>query len=934
MNTLPETIHALIVGIDDYPFCPLQGCVNDALAVGAFFEQFSHSNGCKQQFRYLLAPRTKTGADPRLADAALPTRQNIIAAFDAFQQTPMKAGDVFLFHFSGHGSQETASDEFKHLKADGLNETLDCLSGAEGEKRFLLDKELAWLLWRLSDKNPEVHILVVTDCCHSGSNTRDNDDAVLVRRGKPRAEATPFESLLGIENTPENERIFAVRDGKAFYLREAKHIHLAAARDSETAKETIIEGQRRGVFSWCLLRALEQGGAGVSYLELMRRVEALVRQRVPEQIPQLEAVGGAGKSTGFLGGAFPAARPEYPVQFVAQQWRLAAGRLQGIVPGAGARPSEVRLPDGRIAAIREVHASYSVLDDAGFSAEDRDHAGLRAEIARMPAPQIAVFVDADENARRDLRETVLKTKPLYVSFEAVSGAEAEFTACLDAQRNWMLLRKDSVFPVFLRQPQAFEFVQFCDAVGKYRFVLELENANSRIDLNDLEITLETIEGQPLSLANLNTVAGKPAGRDHLTIYYKSAGGKRLQPALRCKVRLKQNTFWVGGLFLDNEFGITHNLADRELLPGQEHAFAFTLNGTEYNAIPLSVKPELQQRGVTEITDYLKIFVSTADFKLDDFEQQPLPLDHAAAKRSMGLEEGPADTSPDWAVITIPVKIVYPADAADAQALTGQDLRITPPPGFQAKYALSSLADVHRKLDETPLERGESAGLQKYLLPPASVWGDDPADPQVFSRTMELRSGADTAPSVLELVDVSGALKEPLTLELREKPAENETIVATGYDPDTGLYLPLGFTNSDGNVEVFALPPETPGQIFGDAGFGERNVKKSVKLFFRKMIRRKTENTLALVHPDLTSVAGPENIRAAVSAARNILLLTHGIFGNTEDKVAAAMQSERIRGHYDAILTYEYENLNTDLRETARDLFDQLKRSGACDGASP
>lgn len=938
MSESPKTIHALVVGIDDYTYSPLQGCVNDALAVGAFFEQYGARNGFHLNFKYLLAPQAKNAqavSDANVAIEAPPTRQNIIAAFDAFDNGgTLRAGDAFLFYFSGHGSQETAAPEFRHLKADGLDEAFDCLDSAGGDRRHLLDKELAWLLWRLSARNPDLHLLVVTDCCHSGNNTRGDEALLQVRRGKPRTEFTPFGELLGVKGIPESDRIFAVQGEKAYFRAEARHIHLAAARDNETAKETLIEGRRRGVFTWSLLRVLECGGTGLSYLELLRRTEAFVRNRVAEQIPQLEALGGAGKTDGFLGGAFPPAKPEYPVQYAAQQWRLAAGRLAGIVPGSDAIPALVTLTDGRAARIKTVEANYSVLDDAGFTPEDRDNTGLRAIVGQMPAPAIRVYVDAGEAARSELEADVDKIKPIYVDFGAVSEADAEFTARRDAQENWMLLRRDSASPVFLRQSRTYEFVQFCDAVGKYRFVLELENTGARIDLNDLEIDLEVIEGQPLSTDNLNTLKGKPADRNDLVLHYRTVEGKRLQPALRCKVRFKQKKMWVGGLFLDNEFGITHNLADRELSPGQEHAFAFALNGVDYNAVPLSIKPELLQRGVTEITDYLKIFVSDTDFKLDDFAQPPLPLDTAGTTRSIGLEEAPVGTKTDWAVITIPLKIVCPPQAAGARDLAMQDFTIAAPPGFTAGYALSSRADARRKLDAAPLERGEAAALQKYWQPPASLWGEDPAECQVFSRKIDLRSGADTAPSILELVDVAGELRSPLVLALREKPAEDEAVISIGYDPDTGLYFPAGFTNADGDVEIFALPPETPGQIFGDAGPDERSVKRSVKLFFRKLVRREAVNALALVRKDLGATDDRDAIRAAIDGAENILLLTHGIFGNTEDKKAAVMQATDIHEHYDAVLAYEYENLNTGLRETARDLFARLKDAGVCEGDRP
>lgn len=937
-NATPETIFALIVGIDDYPINPLYGCVNDALTIGAFFDQYAARNAYRRQFKYLLAPHGEAIPPTSCTNATkdeLPTRRNIIAAFQDFCHAPMRQGDVFLFYFSGHGSQENAAPEFRHMKPDGMNEAFDCFPDESAERRHIVDKELAWLLWQLHRRHPEVHILTVTDCCHSGNNTRNTGDTIVVRRSKPRMEATPFNRLLGVEGIPESDRIFSLRDGKAYYSREARHFHLAAARDNETAKEIIIDGRRRGVFTWSLLRVLEQGGIGTSYREVLRRTEALVRNRVVEQVPQLEAIGGADGMEGFLGGVFPPGKPQYPVQYIAHEWRLLAGRLHGVVAGSDRLPAFAKLQDGRRVAVREVSVNYAVLEETDFVPDDRDNPDLRATIDQMPAPKIRVWVEATDAAQQALQTAIDNIQPQYVDFVSAAGSEAEFDARRDEQGDWVLLRRESAFPVFLRQSRADQFVQFCDVVGKYRFTLELENATSRIDWNNIDIEMEVIEGQALTPDNLNTVQGRLVSRDNITLHYRSAaGGKWLQPALRCKLRSKQASLWVGGLFLDNEYGITHNLTDRQLLPGQEHGFIFSLGGIEYNAIPLSIKPELLRRGVTEITDYLKIFVSTVDFKLDDFVQEALPLDFSGVPRSIGLEVAAVGTKPDWAVMTIPVKIVYPAAAIPAAEWTMQDFSIVSPAGFKAKYALSSVADVYRKLNSTPLERSEAAALNKYLLPPTSLWGEIPAESQVFGRAPALRSGTDTVPSILELVGTEGNLETPLVLRLREKTAENEAIVAIGYDPVTELYLPLGFTNTAGDVEVFALPPETPGQIFGHADFSERSIKRSVKLFFRKIIRGEPENTLSLVQSDLSVVTDRDAIRAGIASARNILLLTHGIFGNTEDKKVAVMQATDIYQHYDAVLCYDYENLNTDLRETARDLLRQLKTAGACAGDQP
>jgi hypothetical protein len=79
--------------------------------------------GRTQGGEYALDLQVLTSGDFFNPDEIKPTRQAVI---DAFRQHLGRAveGDVALFYYSGHGSQEKAPPEFWHLEPDHLDETL------------------------------------------------------------------------------------------------------------------------------------------------------------------------------------------------------------------------------------------------------------------------------------------------------------------------------------------------------------------------------------------------------------------------------------------------------------------------------------------------------------------------------------------------------------------------------------------------------------------------------------------------------------------------------------------------------------------------------------------------------------------------------------------------------------------------------------------
>lgn len=941
---MPKTIHALIVGINAYPQKPLYGCVNDALAVGRFFKTFTAQPETDLLWnpRYLLAPHAEDLAeiqvaeaiDPKVAERRLPTRQELIDAFEThFLSNQVQPDDICLFYYSGHGAQEVAAPEFQHMEPDGMNQTFVCLDSREPGNRDLLDKEMAWLLTQAKSRIPEGHLLVITDNCFAGNATRNSDATVRDRRERASDEPTPFSELLGVKDRPETDWIFKLSDGKAFYTKEASHIHLAASRENETSKETAIAGKNHGVFTWNLLNVLQQGGTTLNYIEIMRRTESLVRAMIANQLPLLNAWAGANKAVSFLGANLPPVPSEYPVLYEKGRWLLQAGALNGIVMDAGGQQKTmVKLSGGRDVEVLEVYSTYSLLDPGKFDKNDTVQTMLpeRAVITQMPAGKIGIFIhhqQVSETARGQLEKAISAIKPLYCHFNAPDEATAEYSVEQDGDGMFMLIQKNSDYPVFKRQTQAFQFVEFCEAVGCSRYVHGLTKADmAGLTPDDIELHFEVLHD--VHADTVNAAKGKIVDADHIHLTYhpEDAEGIEKVPAFRCQVRLKKQGFWIGGLYLDNEFGIYEFMPPKQDTTGQERYFEYQADGASFNAVPIRMDPVRISQGVLEATEYIKIFISNRKFSLSDFVQEPLPLDEQVFKGNIGFGKGP-QTPPEWMVITVPVRISVAQTQVDLRALSGTGFRISGlAQDFKAKAALANLSALEQKLAETSGARGGEMFLQKVLLPPAALWGDVASTSVVFNSELEAREM--DAVSVIELTDVQGELSQPFYLDLKTPCAEDEVIVAYGYDEDMEGFMPVGISNGSGQVEILTLPSETPGQITSDVpGFQEKDLKRSVKMFFKKVIKKQNPNTLAMVNKDLSRETDPVKIKAAVDQAQNILLATHGFLGDTDKMVAAIMQKTNIHESYQVILTYDFENLNTPLEKTAKDLYNRLEAVG-------
>jgi triacylglycerol esterase/lipase EstA (alpha/beta hydrolase family) len=559
------------------------------------------------------------------------------------------------------------------------------------------------------------------------------------------------------------------------------------------------------------------------------------------------------------------------------------------------------------------------------------------------------------------------------------------------QKAFMLARQGSDMPVFLPVVRHANFLADAEQVGKWENTLLLKNQETQIPRSDIEVRCRKFEGIMFDQALLNKLQDYTAALrfrdeqftaaqlnpDSIHLSYKKEEFNYKQPALSVSIKNTSayQDYWVGTLYLDAAFGITSkNLQVQELKAKApdplDLEFRDDSQGIRLPFIPLTFDPYYHEYGVSEVTNYLILVVAKKKFSLDDFEQLPLPLNN---ERTPGIIM-PKIKEDDWFTIKIPIHISYPLEQVELkpgekQAVTrtfrqwgnyvfpptSDSLVLEASTGFGAMVNATTSARAKRVVAN--LSKGRSTVNQRALVPPGSLFQGAEGKTGVFSNSLDVEP--DQQLSILELTEVKGSLNpdQPLKIYPGSPLAADETILPYGYDEENDIYFPLGYTDGDGTVVIEQLPKATSEVIGSDAvdqpvDTNDRSIKRSIKLFFNKLVWSKLTGhheyqTLALVKTGdlneerllyhgtgsgedrevLTQMQAYIQEQSQQKGKSDILLLVHGIIGNTDAQVEAVFQHTKIHEQFAAVFTFDYENLNTPIDETAQHLAKCLQNLG-------
>lgn len=951
---MAKKLFALLVGIDDYPspVPKLGGCVNDIEAVEQFLRQRVGGDYALQTPRKLLDREAG--------------RQAVIAGFREYlgQAGP---GDLALFYYSGHGSQEMADAKFWKVEPDRRNETLVCYDSRTPSGQDLADKELALLIEEVAGKGAEV--VVVLDCCHSGSGTRAAlEDGLRVRRAPLDVRARPLGTYL--EGVLEVGKAFANQPGDetADWLGfSQRHLLLAACHASETAKEVQHQGKDRGAFSVALLKAL--AGGSLTYRDLVKRAGAELSQTVRQQTPQLEVPPQALDRL-FLGEAVQP-RPAYYTLSHDKElgWVMDGGAVHGIAEGAGkertvmavfpagSTPAEWGSPDKALgeATVVEVWPARSRLEVGKARLDPK--LTYPAQVIATPLPPLAVAFEG-EGARLEPVRGALATqgpggKASLLVAEA-RGKQEPGLRLLAQGGAYTLTRPHSERPLIRPLPfdepdAARKLAERLEHIARWQATAALANPGSGLEGAVAAEFYRSLSG-PTTRKPGSERFERVRGHE-LRLEYRLEGEKWFQPAF--KLRLKnasQQALYVGLLVLSESFEVVVPLEEGggvlKLEPGQE--LWYNKGQPVYTRVP----KEWWEAGITQTQDLIKLVVSDRPFDATLLAQPPLdsPFDREAAAtrssrnslerlmrrvgtRHIGLEpEGEAELS-DWAALTLSVTTLRPkpkAEVGKQVAELGNGVRVRPHPALQARARLIGLPQATRGGANLPPYLPDLEGVEPFRLTP----------PQ----------GRDAGLGALELSEINDpkAVSEaqPLELEFDLPLGERDRLIAVGYDAKQKLWLPLGFggplqTKGEAGgsyVRLERLPTPAPAPLAG-----ERGLIDSVKLMLFKLVGQKLG--LPFDYPRLSAITVPElgkveyepdaaKVRAKVAGAKKVLLYVHGILGHTKDLAYSASSKVRLgdgeaalQESYDLLLAFDYENIHTSIKDNGRLLRQKLEAAG-------
>ena len=928
-----HSVYALFVGINEYQYrtkggqsIDLGGCVNDVSLISGLLKA-----------RYNLTANQCVTLTNECA-----TRAKIV---DAFRNHLGKAkqGDSAIFYFSGHGSTEKADPRMWRSGAQGRrNETLVCHDSRAAELYDLSDKELRFLIHQLSEKGVEV--ITIIDSCNSGDATRYmGDEFEEVVRQTPGSNATrPLDSYLFFDD-PEAKPWL-----EDFSLMpEGNHIALSACRNDQLSKEIYFDWEKYGAFTYSLCEAIKHQHFAPSYRNLVDAATQRVGVRVDNQTPQLEAVGEKRSiHQTFLSQDIQPVI--YPVSYYSNAWWLSAGVAQGINYNArldllsdGKKVTEATVTDVSPTDLPNNGSRLTVLDG---SLELDQQLTYQAQLVDPAIDKLPIaFIGQEQHTLAISKALQNSDTQHYV--EPVDSAEY----LLEASEQSIVFNRRlglqlAVEPIIEREgnlPRELIALKLAAHMARWEHTKGLVYVLKDSLLPEGLVALVIRQQDPDS-GNYVRLQNED---NAFNLYYQQSAKKAelIKPFIKMSLELDANIQWpndedafVSLLLMDPVQGSTSVLANKAVLRLTERkdrdgtssvikpaspiwTYFRNVDGARNERVSFSVpKALLSPLGDGQTTDYLKLIVSNFEIDIGALEQSSLQallteLNPHVSRQAKSMDDGDKDDIDSGHFIhkartqTFAINVIKPrgsqfVDSQEAVALSN-DIHVL-------AHDISAMASLEYAKDNP----NSVIGLRLDL--------DDDSNKGL--------NGGST-------------LDKPLILEITTtaEVAGNEGLLLFSKEDSGGddeeFEIPLGFGRYDGNGMIRVVINQLPETVRS----GDRSVGGSLLLFFKKVAYDKLKLDWGTDRLAIAQFSSAESLEVAdyiddVSAIKNeikqadkILLFLHGIIGDTQQMAGVVnrkVDGVRLGKGY-LTLTFDYENLNTPIQETADLLRKNLEAVG-------
>ena len=655
------SLYAHLCAINRYPNPShrLMGCIDDLEKIKNYL-----GNYCENQDLQFICTELKD----RQA-----SRQNIIDGFDLFNKA--KKDDICVFYFSGHGSFCESPDEFARMDVNRKMESIVCHDSRILEGRDLLDKEIAYLIWKATYEKGEskgIHFVSIMDCCHSGGIIRSESlsDMLVSKNVEEPGRIKNMEDILGHETHQIDT------DGNRIPPR-GDYIHFAASAASEFSHEVWRADRkgRMGVFTNALIELLDRDGPFLSYRELCERVRLRITQSLGArklQSPQLILSEASHGDKLWLKNTAAEKASYYTLGYDKRSggWTINCGTINGLDPAG--KPVFVLEDEGQRLQPVEIKSHCTIVKgDEAWNKKRMFRVGLEQELQAKLL--FGLRNDMDPAARGPVLDLFKSRSWPFVIDEEAAGDAAYL---IQGKDGFLYLTARLIDkPLFEKtagfDPEALEaFFKRLEQVNTYTKRWNMHHADSELPSNAVTYSLSKVENQDQAgMDNNDTPAVELDGEGPHPFLYIKSKGRWNNPGFR--LALSNNTdhrLWVCGLYFNENFGISDAFFPQTMLEsGARGDFQEKTKDKTYYTIPLKIHQDDRDEAPFQIRNLIKLLVSTVPFNSAALCQKGIPRAartknlRDAGRDSLPSEAGEDSSAPkeDWMTRDIILDVIYP-----------------------------------------------------------------------------------------------------------------------------------------------------------------------------------------------------------------------------------------------------------------------------------